>query len=55
LLTETVDDWSQQNIADRAGASRKMGSRVFKDLAAGGYITAEHKRIAVNKDLPERW
>ena len=46
---------TQQDIADRVGASREMISRIFKDLVAGGYITLEHKQITINKDLPERW
>ena len=29
---------TQQDIADRIGASREMVSRIFKDLTAGGYL-----------------
>ena len=46
---------TQQDIAERVGASREMISRVFKDLVAGGYISIEHKQITINRDLPERW
>jgi CRP/FNR family cyclic AMP-dependent transcriptional regulator len=31
---------TQQDIADRVGASREMVSRIFKDLTTGGYIDA---------------
>ncbi len=30
---------TQQDIADRVGASRDMVSRIFKDLTAGGYVS----------------
>ena len=30
---------TQQDIADRVGASRDMISRIFKDLTIGGYVT----------------
>ncbi|MCE9638603.1 MAG: Crp/Fnr family transcriptional regulator [Betaproteobacteria bacterium] len=45
---------TQQDIAERVGASREMISRVFKDLITGGYISIEHKHITINRDLPER-
>ena len=32
---------TQQDIADRVGASRDMISRIFKDLTIGGYVTIE--------------
>jgi CRP/FNR family cyclic AMP-dependent transcriptional regulator len=44
---------TQQDIAERVGASREMVSRIFKDLVTGGDITLEHKRITINRDLPE--
>jgi CRP/FNR family cyclic AMP-dependent transcriptional regulator len=43
---------TQQDIAERVGASREMISRIFKDLVAGGYISVEHKHITINRDLP---
>jgi len=45
---------TQQDIANRVGASREMISRIFKDLVAGGYISVERKHITVNRDLPGR-
>ena len=49
------DKFTQQDIAERVGASREMISRIFKNLVSGGYIAVEHKRITINRDLPERW
>jgi len=46
---------TQQDIADRVGASREMISRIFKDLTAGGYITVEGRIITINKKPPRRW
>ena len=45
---------TQQDIAERDGASREMISRIFKDLVTGGYISIEHKHITINRDLPQR-
>lgn len=46
---------SQQEIANRVGASRDMVSRVIKELIAGGYIAMEHKVITLIKKFPLRW
>ena len=46
---------TQQDIADRVGASREMVSRIFKDLTAGGYMTSEGGRIVVLKKPPAGW
>jgi CRP/FNR family cyclic AMP-dependent transcriptional regulator len=46
---------TQQEIAERVGASRDMVSRIFRDLTAGGYITVEHRFITINKKPPARW
>lgn len=46
---------TQQEIAERVGASRDMVSRIFRDLTAGGYITVEHRFITINKRPPARW
>ncbi len=43
---------TQQDIAERVGASREMISRIFKDLVTGGYISMEHKHITITRDLP---
>jgi len=45
---------TQQDIAERIGASREMVSRVFKDLVAGGYVSLEDRQITIHRDLPAR-
>jgi CRP/FNR family transcriptional regulator, cyclic AMP receptor protein len=46
---------TQQDVADRVGASREMISRIFKDLAVGGYITIDRKRITIHRTPPRHW
>ncbi|MEO6362806.1 MAG: Crp/Fnr family transcriptional regulator [Caldimonas sp.] len=46
---------TQQDIADRVGASREMVSRIFKDLSAGGYIAVETGRIRIIRKPPSGW
>ena len=46
---------TQQDIADRVGASREMVSRIFKDLTAGGYMATDNGRIVVLKKPPAGW
>ncbi len=61
-LSEEVDDvriinekLTQQNIANRVGASREMVARILKDLRAGGYISQEEGKIIIHKTLPHSW
>ena len=46
---------TQQDLANRVGASREMVGRILKDLAEGGYITTENSRIVINRRPPEHW
>lgn len=46
---------TQQDIADRVGASRDMISRIFKDLTIGGYVTVDNRVITINRKPPARW
>ena len=46
---------TQQDIADRVGASRDMISRLFKDLTAGGYLSIEDRTITILRKLPTGW
>ena len=41
---------TQQDIADRIGASREMVSRIFKDLTAGGYLGCRGGRIVIAQE-----
>jgi CRP/FNR family cyclic AMP-dependent transcriptional regulator len=46
---------TQQDIADRVGASRDMISRIFKDLTIGGYVTVVDRVITIRRKPPSRW
>ncbi|MFA7555993.1 MAG: Crp/Fnr family transcriptional regulator [Spongiibacteraceae bacterium] len=46
---------TQQDIADRVGASREMVARILKDLTVGGYITQEGRSIVIKGKLPENY
>lgn len=46
---------TQQDIADRVGASRDMVNRIFKELTAGGYLSIESRQIVLNRRPPARW
>ncbi len=46
---------TQQEIADRVGASRDMISKLLKDLVAGGYLSVEERSITLLKRLPSGW
>ena len=46
---------TQQDIADRIGASRDMIGKLMKDLIAGGYLSVEAHTITVVKKLPTGW
>ena len=46
---------TQQDIADRVGASREMVSRIMKDLTTGGYIAVNESRIVILKKPPAAW
>jgi len=46
---------TQQDMASRVGSSRETINRIFRDLAFGGYIKVEGKKITINKALPTHW
>lgn len=46
---------TQQGLADRAGCSREMVSRIIRDLRIGGYILCEDRRFIIQRELPPRW
>ena len=52
---EIPEKLTQQEIAERVGASRDMVSRIFRDLTAGGYISVENRIITINKKPPSKW
>ncbi len=49
------DRFTQREIAARIGGSREMVSRILKDLATGGYVRVEDKRVVLLKKLPQKW
>ena len=46
---------TQQDIADRVGASRDMIGKLMKDLVAGGYLAVEDRTITILRKLPTGW
>ena len=46
---------TQQDIAERIGASRDMISRLMKDLVAGGYVAVEERTITILRKPPPAW
>lgn len=46
---------TQQEMANRIGASREMISKILGELAAGGYIEVARDRITIARALPCRW
>jgi CRP/FNR family cyclic AMP-dependent transcriptional regulator len=52
VIRETL---TQQDIADRVGASREMVSRILKDLREGGYIEIHDRHITLQESLPHGW
>ena len=53
--TVVAEKFTQQDIAERVGASRDMISRLMKDLVAGGYLAVEDRSIVILKRLPPAW
>ena len=46
---------TQQEMANRVGASREMVSRILSDLSKGGYINITGKKITIAKKPPPGW
>jgi CRP/FNR family cyclic AMP-dependent transcriptional regulator len=46
---------TQQEMANRVGASREMVNKILKDLTEGGYIAVERDRIKIARTLPAAW
>lgn len=52
VVTEKL---TQQELANRIGASREMISRILRDLTTGEYIRIDHKQIIILRELPAGW
>ena len=48
-------DWSQQEIANRLGASRDMVTKIFRELSKGGYIAVGRGETRILRPLPKAW
>jgi CRP/FNR family cyclic AMP-dependent transcriptional regulator len=46
---------TQQEMANRVGASREMVNRILKDLSEGGYIEIASDHITLSRTLPRAW
>jgi CRP/FNR family cyclic AMP-dependent transcriptional regulator len=47
---------TQQEIADRVGATREMINHILRDLTRGGFLTRDgNKRLVFTRMLPKRW
>ncbi|MGD2139520.1 MAG: Crp/Fnr family transcriptional regulator [Burkholderiales bacterium] len=46
---------TQQDLANRIGASREMVSRIMHDLTEGGYLSIKSRRITILKKIPANW
>jgi CRP/FNR family cyclic AMP-dependent transcriptional regulator len=46
---------TQQEIADRIGATREMVNHVIRDLVRGGFLVREGRQMILARDLPKRW
>jgi CRP/FNR family cyclic AMP-dependent transcriptional regulator len=46
---------THKDIASRVGASREMISRIFSDLAEGGYVRKEDGHLVIARKPPPRW
>ncbi|MGH8026946.1 MAG: Crp/Fnr family transcriptional regulator [Pseudoxanthomonas sp.] len=47
---------TQQEIANRVGATREMINHILQDLIRGGFLARdEKKRLVFTKELPKRW
>jgi CRP/FNR family cyclic AMP-dependent transcriptional regulator len=47
---------TQQEIADRVGATREMVNHILGDLIRGGFLSKEkNRRMVIIKDLPKHW
>lgn len=52
---EIAERLTHKELANLAGCSREMVSRVLKDLERGGYARAQGKALLLLRPLPTRW
>jgi CRP/FNR family transcriptional regulator, cyclic AMP receptor protein len=49
------ENLTHKDIASRVGASREMISRIFSDLAEGGYVRRQNGNLVIARKPPPRW
>ena len=52
VIPETL---TQQDMAKKVGTSREVINRILRDLATGGYIEIEDRKITIIKRLPSKY
>jgi CRP/FNR family cyclic AMP-dependent transcriptional regulator len=50
-----IEGLTQQELADRIGASRDTVNRIFKELINGGFVEVARRRITLLRPLPAHW
>jgi CRP/FNR family transcriptional regulator, cyclic AMP receptor protein len=50
-----IEGFTQQDLADRIGASRDTVNRIFKELIKGGFVEVARRRITLLRPLPAQW
>lgn len=50
-----IEGLTQQDLADRIGASRDTVNRIFKELIKGGFVEVARRRLTLLRSLPAQW
>ena len=50
-----IEGFTQQDLADRIGASRDTVNRIFKELIKGGFVEVARRRLTLLRALPAQW
>ena len=50
-----IEGLTQQDLADRIGASRDTVNRIFKELIKGGFVEVARRRLTLLRALPAQW
>ena len=50
-----IEGLTQQDLADRIGASRDTVNRIFKELIKGGFVEVARRRLTLLRPLPAQW
>ena len=50
-----IEGLTQQDLADRIGASRDTVNRIFKELIRGGFVEVARRRLRLLRQLPAQW